>query len=368
MIRVAHHVPSPHDGTAYYRSIGPNHALEATKPKEFFFSEPGTLKEWSWPTLTKYHLAFFQRPSTQNELDAINMCRSAGVPVIVDYDDNLFEVPTDNPVHEFYRNAGTQKVVAQCIASATVVTVSTLELKRRFQLPGKELNKHVFVVRNSINDVQHPAIKNALAAKHAPQTNPTILWRGSNTHMRDLMEYGEPILEVAHQEGRKPPTFTFAGYNPWFLTERMKPKQAVVMPLTSVGEFMNALIGIAPEIGIVPLHNSGFNRAKSNIAWLEMTLAGAACLVPEWEEWCMPGAVTYQNAEDFRAGLLFLLEMPPENRAELRQQSWDHIKQHFLLSKQLHRRAEILKFAAGLGEEPVGGAPNGQERSLMEVE
>jgi len=52
--------------------------------------------------------------------------------------------------------------------------------------------------------------------------------------------------------------------------------------------YFERLLSIAPHYIVVPLENCDFNKGKSNIAWLEGTLAGAACIsrseMPEFDK------------------------------------------------------------------------------------
>jgi hypothetical protein len=275
-----------------------------------------------------------------------------GVPVIIDYDDLLFDVPTDNPAYRNYMNKSTQEAVVSCVREADAVFVSTKELKRCLQLPKACLNDRVYVVPNALDDIH--LVRGD--RKNPPEKrNKTVLWRGSHSHQRDLVEHGGEILTVAKQH--RDFAFTFVGYNPWYLTERMGKNQAVVAESIPIGEFMDFVYATAPEVGIVPLHRSRFNLCKSNIGWLEMSWAGAVCLVPDWEEWRAPGAVTYCNAGDFQSGLLSLLGMEPEQRAELNRMSWKWISENRMLSQVNPLREQVFMAAMGEDEWPEGGGP-----------
>jgi hypothetical protein len=329
------HIPNRHDATNWYRGTGPLSHLKKSSKLDLKFS---FANEISFATAQLHDLAFFQRPSTSSELEAIRIFKRLGIPVIVDYDDLFFEIPTDNPAHQSYMNRTTQETIVQIMREADCVWVSTKEIKRCVQLPNASLNERVYVVPNALDDI-HLVMRD----RSKPQTNrqPAVMWRGSPTHERDVMEFTPEIGAVA--KGFPNWSFVFAGWNPWFLTDGMAPKQALCSGALPVGEFMDFVYATGAEVGMVPLHDSRFNRCKSNIAWLEMTWGGAAVLAPDWEEWRHPGVTTYLTQEDYRIGLASLIEMGSEKRRALNQMSWEHIKNNFMLSKVNYIRERTIR-------------------------
>lgn len=359
MIRVGYRIPHPSDGTSYYRGLRVLAAL-AKQHRDFSIHHVDLLTKFSEETVLFYDVVFFQRPSTPPELQAIEMFKDCGIPVVVDYDDNLFEVPMDNPAHATYADPNCQATVASCISVADAVIVSTVDLKRSIQLPNAVLNERVFVVPNAVDDV---FVREPLSTERVETTN-TVLWRGTATHERDIVQYQEQILKLA--ESQPDLQFKFAGYNPWFLTERMAPNQAIVIPPLSVGDYMRMIKTLRPKIGIVPLHDSNFNRCKSNIALLEMAQAGAACLVPDWVDWRLPGAVAYTDRDSFYEGLHTLMQLTPQRLADLREITWTYIANNLTLSKMNLKRAAILKAIAGLGPMPSGWEVQNKLPTIMQ--
>ena len=347
MIRVAAHIPGLHDATAYYRALTPFAHIRKRLNSKISFE---VIPEWSGPAVMQYDVAFFQRPSTASELEAIRIAKRLGLPVIVEYDDLLFGIPTDNPAYRAYMNKATQETIITIMREATCIWVSTKELKRCIQIPGASLNDKVYVIPNAIDDV-HLAANHRTLPPPPQKRQPAVVWRGSPTHERDVMEYAIEIAEVANSSPKT--SFVFVGYNPWFLTERMAPSQAIVSGPLPIGEFMDFLYNTSSSVGMVPLHDSRFNRCKSNIAWLEMTWSGGVVLAPDWEEWRHPGIVTYRTPEDFKAGLKTLVEMEPEKLAEMNRMSWNHICKHFTLSETNKIRLSTLDACLG-GKWPDG--------------
>lgn len=364
MISVACHIPNAHDATNWYRGTGPLSHLRKCYPNRPLHFE--FLKEWSYASVQMHDAAFFQRPSTPSELEAIRICRRLRVPVVVDYDDLLFDLPEDNPAYQMYMNPKTKETIVSIVREADLVWVSTKELKRCLQITDdSSLNKRVFVVPNALDDIHLVAGQRGLPPPRE-RRQPAVIWRGSPTHMQDVMEYAPEISDVAQSSPKT--SFVFVGYNPWFLTRGMG-RQAICSGALSVGEFMDFLYSTAARIGIVPLHDSRFNRCKSNIAWLEMSWAGGVVLAPDWEEWRHPGIVAYRNGADFKAGLKALVEMEPEKLAELNKMSWNHIVKNFTLSKVNDIRMATLMAVMNHGDWPDGWQriPEADDK-IMELE
>jgi hypothetical protein len=347
MIRLACHVPNPHDATAWYRAVSPL----AHMRKRGFPVQYDLIREWSAPAVMGYDAAFFQRPCTAPELEAIRICKRLSIPVIVDYDDLLFDLPVDNPAYQHYMNQETQSRIVTIMREADCLWVSTRELKRCIQLPRGGLNDKVYVVPNALDDV-HMVTGSRGLPPPVERRQGAVVWRGSATHEQDIMTYAKQLAEAA--EASPKTSFVFVGYNPWFLTKHMRPKQAVVSGAMPVGEFMDFLYATAARVGVVPLHPSRFNLCKSNIAWLEMTWAGGVVLAPDWEEWRQPGVVTYRDEDGFKAGLMALTAMEPAQLEELHRMSWNHIVKRFTLSAVNPIRQATLTAALGRSEWPEG--------------
>lgn len=363
MIKIAAHIPNPHDATNWYRGTGPLAGLrKACKDISIEM-----IKEWSFASVQMCDIAFFQRPSSKGELEAIRICKRLNIPVIVDYDDLLFDLPTDNPAYRLYMNKETQETIISIMREATCVWVSTKQLKRSIQIKGHSLNKNVYVIPNAL-DTFHLLFGDR--CDQQKKTRNAVIWRGSPTHERDIMEYGGEILEVAKDHPKK--AFVFVGYNPWFITDRMHQTQGIVTGAMPVGEFMDFIYNTGSEIGIVPLHDSNFNRCKSNIAWLEMVWSGGVVLAPDWEEWRMPGVVTYKDAKSFKEGLDWLCSRDSAELKQLNIASFNHIKEHFMLDRVNRIRAEIIFHLAGIHsyrEKPDGWQELEEpEESVMELE
>jgi hypothetical protein len=64
-------------------------------------------------------------------------------------------------------------------------------------------------------------------------------------------------------------------------------------------DYIKYIKELRPRILFVPLVDNLFNRAKSNISWLEATTAGAVCLATDLPEFVRPGIINFSNSRNF---------------------------------------------------------------------
>lgn len=324
-------IPKAVDGTSYYRGAGPLQRLAQDanrvpgKRLELIFPE-----EMNWPTAFSGDAVFMQRPFNDNHLAIAKYAKQCGLPLWLDYDDDLFKVTPDNPMADVYTAPRTKECITKLLGMADHVSVSTVVLADRFHsLAGGPIT----VIPNAIDDYRYPE-----PVERKPKKELLIAWRGLASHQRDLLEERESIVEVARKSGSA--HWMFIGYNPWFITEALT-MWGYVSPMDPVHyfEFMRRN---QPDIVMVPLAETEFNKAKSNIAWLEATWAGALTVAPDWAEW-NGAARKYGNGVSFGQALLRTIDSITEMRPRFFDQAVASIKAQYVLSKTNRLRANVLQ-------------------------
>ncbi len=323
MIKILCQAPGETDGCNWYRGSGP--LGELSKAGKVQVTYVTNESEFNWGMLKAHHIFFVLRPTASFQLKAMEIARKIGTKLWIDFDDET-EVPVDNPNYQYFQSSTVQSNLRMAAKMADLITVSTNFLKKGLT----ETNKNVVVLPNAID----PTV-----LKHRP-TKPQqdlIMWRGTATHQRDVLEYTEQILEVA--ENNPEVKWAFVGWNPWFVTEKIK--DALIIPPVKLLDYHEMLCTLRPQITIVPLHDSPFNRSKSNIAALEGSLAGSAILAPEWEEWSFDGISTYRGKTDFRDNLEALIHS--DKKANDAQRAWSVIEKSYLLSVVNQERFRVIQ-------------------------
>jgi hypothetical protein len=295
--------------------------------------------EFNWTHSALSDVIMIQRPYRESDMEVISIAQSYGVKVWVDYDDDLFAVPKSNPTHSLYGKNETMLNVLNCMIRADVITASTDFLADRIRKALSEADQKndnkVFTARNALMDHVIPKVKPKAG------NNDLVLWRGSSTHDADLISVGNQI--VAAQKTNPKWVFHFQGYNPWYLTERMDEKRTTVGEPVDIGPYISLIKELSPKVMIVPLAEEVFNLSKSNIAWIEGTLAGAVVVAPDWPEWRRPGIIRYnpQDARTFTVALQTAMELSDAERQSMVDDSWAYINQHTLLNENKNRLKAI---------------------------
>lgn len=328
--------PNTSDPTSFYRGIGPLSSMRRERPGKLNLA---FLKDYNWSSLCLGDGLFLQRPYTGDHKTIIQMAKRQGLPVWVDYDDDLFSVPTDNPSYRIYGDDDTQKTIASCIALADVISVSTEALKEKLERLFKEILKRTSY---DIRVVPNGLMTNIVREKpNFGPRNPLVFWRGSSTHHRDVMTVSKEIIKV-HNEFKEY-TWHFIGDRLWFLTDYMKHDETLVSDPLDTIEYFDHIRKISPKVIIVPLLESSFNRSKSNIAWIEGTYAGALTIAPkQLPEFDRPGVLRYESPEEFENILRQVLLGAFDNSPAV-QQSWKYIEENLLIEKVNEGRWSIVE-------------------------
>lgn len=336
MIRVHCFYPNPEDATSLYRGIGPMEHMKRKWHLDIQFKYQSKLDSWS--IIAGYDVLFLQRPYKHEHLQAAKKAKMLGRKVWVDYDDDLFAVPTDNPAHGIYSTEETQKNITYLCAQADVITVSTARLREVY----RQLSDRVTVVPNAFNEdlFYRPDDIDIMKV-------PQAVWRGTSTHDRDVSCFTPQVEKIVKSEAAKKWSWHFQGHNPWFLTDTMPNSRTSIGGAVALDAYFHLLPRIYPSIVWVPLHNSRFNQAKSNIAWIEAIYAGAVCLGPDWDEWRHPGCRNYRDPDDFEKKFMDLIEQynDPASRTELiteNRKAWEYVQQKYSLRFVNLKRKKIL--------------------------
>lgn len=236
--------------------------------------------------------------------------KALGQRLIVDVDDHYDAISEDNrafhttdpkvnPVHN-------REHFAKVVAEADVVTVTTPELYDHYAQTVDDIR----LIRNGVNPKQF---------KRRKQRNrkPIVGWAGSiawrSEDVKQLNPWFGEWLETRdvqfHHAGHEGDQVTFAelaGVDP------SRVSTSGMEPITSYADMLTRF-----DVGIVPLVDTPFNRAKSTIKGLEYTLAGipfVASPLPEYERLADMGVGRIgQTPEHFLSQLDALLDYKVRN-------------------------------------------------------
>jgi glycosyltransferase involved in cell wall biosynthesis len=224
----------------------------------------------------------FQRPTQLVLVDLIRLLRERGKTVVVDMDDDLTCIHPKNAAFKMLhpsRPDNNWQHAQTCARTASLVTVSTDELQRRY---GMRTSR---VLRNCVP-------RKFFSLEPDPEQEPRWGWAGAlHSHPDDLPIIGGAVIELA----RRGHQFLVVGYPDGTGRALSLPVDPEATGRVEFQEWGQALTKL--NVGVAPLANTRFNKAKS---WLK-PLEYAACGVP----WVASGRDEYLELQRFGdAGLV----------------------------------------------------------------
>jgi len=241
------------DGSSFYRAQGVLPYIEGC-------TDISHLNWTSWSCYVGCDVLIFQRPYNEVHLSVLKMAKQMGVRVIVDYDDDLLNIPPHHPAYAVYDG----HKVRECIAIADEVWVSTSGIRESFGVG--------IVIPNAHNDYLMPVS----GKKEFNWDNRTVLYRGGETHYLDLKHVTPMLTGIA--KANPSWNFVFMGMidNEHFIDDMSDCDNVSVTNGVPMMQYLDEIGKINAPIAICPLDDTLLNRGKSNCSWLEATYAGSA--------------------------------------------------------------------------------------------
>lgn len=229
--------------------------------------------------------------------------------VVVDIDDDMFEVPATHSAYDVYQHGGKARTgLAILLTVVDAITVSNETLKNKLTKYLQEvhnLEKPIFVVENRVD----PSMWKEETIKRR-----VIGYTGSTSHLEDLkmvlpaikqvMENDKQVrfemLGVLSKENAKQ---LFKGWNNSLL-ERI----AMLGASATYNEYPDLLAEQGWKVGIAPLVKDEFNRSRSNIKWQEYTMSGTATIATDFTPYENTNAIKCNSTEDWVKELTYWLD------------------------------------------------------------
>lgn len=315
-------VENASDAMAWYRSVLPFLRLKRSHDLEVDFMIIGNRP--SWDLLVQYDILFMQRPHDTKYVDLAGLAKLHKLKVWLDFDDPLWSVNPDSPVHAYYQQEDTRQAIERCVNLSDIITVSTPDLA----ISVKEYyNKEAVVINNcaDLDGLQWMAP----SLKKAPQ-KPTLSWRGSLTHQEDIMQFKPSMDELDNELDI---AWRFYGADMYWAKKGLKDvTQIGNMDFTLYQQTLRVDPG---QVLFVPLEDNHFNRCKSDIAAIEATVAGMIPVVPSW--WGL-GLSTPHMKETIEN----VLQYNPDTKRRLWKACHDFVIEHRNLEKENLKRLQVI--------------------------
>lgn len=273
-MKIGVHVRGESGACSFYRACGPLGNLA----KRFAGLSLKAIKSPDWNEIVDCDLIFMHSPASKEELEICKLCKFMGIPLWLDYDDNIFEIPPHNPAFAFYK----KEEVNEFPKYADKISVSTPTLAAEFRPFGI-----ISVIENAI-----PASVFDFCVKiesQYPGDKTTLAWRGSCTHDYDVMSNLSKFKAIHNSLATELDThsdiYLFGDPPSALVGDIFKSNsgwadgQLYVKKTTTMMDYLQKFSRSRAAILYVPLDDNSFNRCKSNVSWLEASICGAATSV-----------------------------------------------------------------------------------------
>jgi glycosyltransferase involved in cell wall biosynthesis len=208
-----------------------------------------------------------QMAHTRSALDFLLwVSKTKKLPLVTEIDDNILSTPTYNPANAVYGQGSRFRALAlEQFKASDAMIVSTPYLAEVYG----EFCPNITVIPNSLDFRIWDNLKH--------RRNNGIVrigWAGGASHDEDLRII-EPVVRKTLE---KHPTahFCFVHGVPDFL--KRIDRVETVLQFTRIDRYPQFLASRGFDIAVAPLQDNAFNRAKSNIRWLEPAGLKVPCI------------------------------------------------------------------------------------------
>jgi glycosyltransferase involved in cell wall biosynthesis len=338
---------SPHNtraGDWFYRTHAPGRAMAAEEG--VFVVDFTNVHRRREALLQEADVLVLNMVCDADLLTVVSERAARGQVTVYEVNDDVACIQPSNPVAAYFANPHHQLLFRRLVRTATAAQFSTPELVRTYGF----LNSRQAVFPNQLSRAAAPKPKRADART-------VIGWGGSAGHLEDLALIAEPLMElvaarddvVLHLMGSERITALFAALAP--------AKKRLVTP-GSLDDYYAFVAGL--DIGLAPLTDTGFNRCRSDVKFLEYALHGVVPVVrglapyADTVEHGKTGFLFDTNEQMF-ATLLALLDDPAQ-RAHVGEQARKYAVEQ--RSERAHA-ADRIAFYRELVAETERTSPNG---------
>ncbi len=182
-----------------------------------------------------------------------------GKKIVVDCDD-YFWLNDDSPFQIEHEITNASEVARRTMEIADLITTTTNHLADKL----RKINKNVAVLPNYMDMERWD-----LPKLHNQSDTIRIGWAGSITHLNDLKSIVEPLRRICEEF----PQVRLIFIGEQRIVDELKGCPVECMLGVPFDVWPARLNGLQLDIGIAPLLSTEFNKCKSNIKWLEYSIA-----------------------------------------------------------------------------------------------
>lgn len=323
---------SPNDTTAFLRSWGP-------------FSQMRDLVEIvtpppidGWQTDLRYWMGidvcFLHRPYGPYAAQVMDQARYHGIPLWVDHDDALDAIPEKNPHRQIHERM--EKICPSIQRSYVEADILTCSGEMMYEKIKRETGRQdITLITTAMDD-------RLIRFKRDFSGNEKVSWRGSDSHRSDLVLFRDQLSNLMQDHPEK--SWLFFGIDP-----KSIGLSGAYYQETNLFKYYDNITNHNCSLHFVVLEDNYFNRVKSNLAWIDATLAGSCVVAPEYPEYVRPGIINYKGSDPKDFEFIFDLTLRRVDYdyylflKTYHDQSWEYIQDCLLLSNINEKRRNILR-------------------------
>jgi glycosyltransferase involved in cell wall biosynthesis len=234
---------------------------------------------------------FFQRHDNAKIISSfLGLAEHFNIPVIMDTDDNIEAVRPYNPGYRGYHPKSEALIFGKKMDELVyAITCSTKNLVDWHK--NKNKCKYIYELPNSLNlDLR------GFKSEKEKNGKINIGWIVSGGHFENYKIIEQPVIDILE----KYPQVVFYcmamyGKETWGNVPDKLKKRIKRIDWVPFKEWPKHLADLNLDIGLAPLKDNLFNRAKSNLRWMEYSAYEIASIVSPVE--------AYQNVKDGKTGL-----------------------------------------------------------------
>lgn len=266
---------------------------------------------------------------------------------VTEIDDNVFDIPSGNVAsHPYQPNSEAEWIAQKQIELSDALICSTKFLQDKMAVMFKD--KPSYIVPNSLDFEVWDKVPAMTDFPKKAEGELRIGYTGCSNHRKDLERIKEPMMailkEFPHVKFLMTPQ---PDENGFFTGWEGIPNMGMVSKWVYIDQYPAFLKSWNIDIGVAPLKDNDFNRAKSNLRWLEYS----AIHVPTVASKVYPFKNSIKDGED---GLvcntsqqwydaLKMLIIDETRRKAIGEAAYERVKRDFNLDTTSRRYAEILK-------------------------
>ncbi len=262
---------------------------------------------------------------------------------VFEINDDVEQIQASNPLASFFSQPDNLRLFRRLALSSDAAQYSVPELERLYG----SLNRRGRVFLNQV--VAPPALR-------VPDANGVVAigWGGSAGHLEDMAEVAPALIGFVRAQSRVI-LHLMCSDKIWNLFEALPGERKRRTPVGSIDDYYAFVAGL--DIGIAPNRDAGFNRARSDVKFLEYAGWGAVPVVQRLAPYLASvqdgdNGFLYETTEQLLNTLARLVADAGE-RQRVRERAHAYVVGERL---QAQHAAERLAFYAELMPEAAAGA------------